>query len=212
MHFSTIFTVLAAGAMAFAGAVPASGPVAIAKRSNTDIKNAFNDLSDKCDAIFPKYSGCTDDTCSALLAAEIVVAVSECTTVLGGLTGGLGTLTVANAVVEAVTVSVGQLPEFHSTHTAFQKISVGLDTHKTQCGSGCPGLIDIYADVDLSLSVCLQAVFGLCFGLLALVTVLWVLDVHLPSSSIADPIYRLVGLLATLQEICLTLVISVCLL
>ena len=73
-------------------------------------------------------------------------------------------------------------------------------------------MIDIYADIDLSLSVCLKAVFGLVIGLLALVTVLWVLVVYSPSSSIADPIYRLSGLLTTLQDIVLTLVITVCLL
>ena len=183
MRFSTIFTVLAAGAMAFAGSVPEI----VAKRSNTDIKNAFNDLSDKCDTIIPKFDDCYDDTCTASICAELIVAIGECTTVLGGLTGGLGTLTVAHAVVDVVTVSAGQLPGFYSTNATFQKISVGLEDHKTQCGSGCPGLIDIYADVDVSLSVCLQAVFGLCLGLLALVTVLWVFDVSSPTSSVAYP-------------------------
>ena len=106
MRFSVIFTVLAAGAMAFAGAVPDI----VVKRSNTDIVNAFNDLSDKCDTIIPKFDDCHDDTCSALICAELVVAIDECTAVLGGLTGGLGTLAVAHAVVDVVTVSDGQVP------------------------------------------------------------------------------------------------------
>jgi len=101
MRFSTIFTVLAAGAMAFASAVPEI----VAKRSTTDIQNAFYDLSGKCDTILPKLYDCKDDTCSTLVCAELVDAIDECTAVLGGLTGGFGTATLAFAVADVVTVS-----------------------------------------------------------------------------------------------------------
>ena len=176
MRFSTIFTVLAAGAMAFAGAVPEI----VAKRSNTDMKNAFDDLDNKCDTIIPKFSGCKDDTCSALVVAELVVAIKECTTVLGGLSGGLGTITVANAVVGVVTVSVGRLPGSTSLTLPCRK-SLPVSTRtRPSVAASAPGLINIYADIDLSLSVCLQTVFNLCTGLVALVTVRWVLDIHLP--------------------------------
>jgi len=151
MRFSTIFTVLTAGVMAFAGAVPEI----VAKRSNTDITNAFTDLSHKCDTIIPKYDSCYDDTCSEEITLELVAAIDACTSILGGTYGGLGTPAVAAVVADAVV-----------------KITVGLDAHKTKCGDKCPGLIDIYAKVDLSLSVCLKAVFGLCLGLLVLVTAL----------------------------------------
>ena len=102
MRFSTIFTALTAGAVVFAGAVPG----VVTKRSNTDITNAFSDLSDKCDTIIPKFDDCHDDTCSASICAELIVAIDECTTVLGGVTGGLGTLAVAHVVADVVTVSV----------------------------------------------------------------------------------------------------------
>jgi hypothetical protein len=168
MRFSTIFTVLAAGAMAFAGAVPEI----VAKRSNADIQNAFTDLSHKCDTIIPKFDNCWDDECSDAIVVELVAAVDVCTAALGGLHGGLATPALATVVAEVVTVSVGRFPGFHLTDACLQKISVGLDGHKTKCGSKCPGLIDIYAKVDLSLSLCLKAVFELVFGLLVLVTAL----------------------------------------
>jgi len=168
MRFSTIFTVLTAGAMAFAGAVPEI----IAKRSNADIQKAFTDLSKKCDTIIPKFDNCYDDKCSDTIAVELIVAIDACTSTLGGLTGGLGSSAVANVVAEVTTVSVGELLGLNLAYALFQKIAVGLDTHKKKCGSGCPGLGLIYAKVDLSLSLCLKAVLNLCLGLLVLLTAL----------------------------------------
>ena len=52
MRFSTVFSVLACGAMAMAAAIT---PDVLVRRSNTDISNALTGLDQKCDAIFPKF-------------------------------------------------------------------------------------------------------------------------------------------------------------
>ncbi|KAF9649480.1 hypothetical protein BDM02DRAFT_3113693 [Thelephora ganbajun] len=153
MRFSTIFTVLAVGAMAFAGAVPEI----VAKRSITDITNAFNDLSNKCDTILSKFDNCWDDTCSDAIVVELVGAIDVCTTSLGGLTGGLGTPALATVVANVVI-----------------KIADSLDVHKTKCGSRCPNLLTTYGKVDVSLSACLTVCFNLCIGLAVLVSALLV--------------------------------------
>jgi len=156
MRFSTIFTVLAAGATAFAAAVPG---IAM-KRSVTDIQNAFNTFSSAADTIIPKLDDCMDDTCSKNIVTELVQAISACNSTIGGLTGGPATPALTSLVANVVTVSNGKFPGSHFTDASLQKIGVGLDGHKTKCGSKCPGLPDIYAQVDSPLSLCLQKVSG----------------------------------------------------
>jgi len=106
MRFSTIFTVLAAGAMAFAGAVPEI----VAKRSITDVQNTVADLSHKIDTITPKFGNCFDSTCSNEIVLEIVAAVDACTASLGPLSGGTATTALVTVVADVVTVSLGEFP------------------------------------------------------------------------------------------------------
>jgi len=173
MRFSTIFTVLAAGVMAFAGAVPEIA----AKRSTDDIIGAFHTLSGQCNDIFPKFANCKNDECTKVITAEIVAAVNVCTDTLNNHPGGLSNPEVANVIVGVVT-----------------DIALALDVHVNTCGSECPGAIEIFADVDLSLSLCLQVVLKLCIGLIA----------TLPG--------LLVNLAATLKLLCFDLVIKACVL
>ena len=170
MRFSTIFTVIAAGAMAFASSVPEL----IAKRSTTDIQNAFSDLGDKCsNDILPKFDDCSDDTCTIEICAEIIAAIDDCKTTIGGFTG-IGTIGLATVIVDDVlAVSGGKfLGPWYSAHMPFQTIAVGLQTHKDKCGGNCPGILTTYAEVDVSLSACLSLCFSLCFGLSFLISTL----------------------------------------
>ena len=52
MRFSTVFSVLACGAMAMAAAIT---PNVLVSRSNSDISSALTGLNQKCDTIFPKF-------------------------------------------------------------------------------------------------------------------------------------------------------------
>jgi len=171
MRFSTIFTVLAAGVMAFAGAVPEI----VAKRSNEDITGAFNTLRSQCNDIFPKFTNCDNDQCTKEITVEIVAAVNVCTATLNNHPGGIANLEVANLIVEVVA-----------------EIAAALDLHVNTCGSECPGAIDIFADVDLSLSLCLQVVLKLCIGLISLLPDLFV------------------NLAVTLKLLCFNLVLNAC--
>ena len=109
MRFSTIFTVLAAGVMAFAGAVPEI----VAKRSNNDIIGAFNTLSNQCDTILPQYASCGNDQCTQAITAQLVAAINVCTSTLNSHPGGLANLAVANVVVDLIVVSVGEVAGFY---------------------------------------------------------------------------------------------------
>ncbi|KAF9783963.1 hypothetical protein BJ322DRAFT_888143 [Thelephora terrestris] len=148
MRFFTIFTVLAAGAMAIAGAVPEI----VAKRSTTDIQNAFSTLSGQCDSILPKFTSCNDNACTTTVVAELVVAIEACTTVLKGCGPGIPTTDLVNVVVEVIV-----------------KITAALSAHVGVC-VGCSGLIDIYASVNVALAACLAVVVELCVGLAGLLS------------------------------------------
>jgi len=52
MRFSTVFSVLACGAMALAAAV---APDALVSRSNSDILSVLDVLDSKCNSIYPKF-------------------------------------------------------------------------------------------------------------------------------------------------------------
>ena len=113
MRFSTIFTVIAAGALALAGAVPDM----IEKRTG-DITSIFNTLNDQCNDILPQFGDCYDDDCTTSIVADLNVAIKACTSSLGGISGlillpppGLVSL-VANIVV----VSSSKFLELHFTH------------------------------------------------------------------------------------------------
>ena len=108
MRFSTIFTVLAAGVVAFAGAVPEI----VAKRSNGDITQAFNTLSQQCDTIFPEFATCGNDQCTKDITAKIVAAIDVCTGTINSHPGGLANLAVAKVIVDVMIVSVGEFPVF----------------------------------------------------------------------------------------------------
>ncbi|KAF9780331.1 hypothetical protein BJ322DRAFT_333992 [Thelephora terrestris] len=149
MRFSTIFTVLAAGAMAIAGAVPEI----VAKRSTNDIQSAFTTLSNKCDTILPKFTSCSDNDCTTTVVAELVVAIEACTAVVKGCDGGVPSAALVEVVVEVVV-----------------KIVAALSAHVDVC-IGCDGLIDIYASVNVALAACLAVVVELCAGLAALLSI-----------------------------------------
>ena len=104
MRFSTIFTVLATGVMAFAGAVPEI----VAKRSNTDITNAFHTLSNQCDTILPEFAHCGNDQCTKDITAKVVAAIDVCTATINSHPGGLANLAVAKVIVDVMAVSVGE--------------------------------------------------------------------------------------------------------
>jgi hypothetical protein len=162
MRFSAAFTVLAAGAMASAGVIP--------KRSPTDVQNAFNDLGSKCDTIIPKFDDCKDDDCTNQVALQLVDAINDTKNTIGPLTCGTGNSDIANAIAGVLTVSSCKLLGSLSTHVPLQKVTNGLEDHKNNCGNGCPNVLTDYAQVDSSLSGCLNSTFNLCSGLPALVT------------------------------------------
>ena len=110
MRFSTIFTVLAAGAMAFASAVPA-------KRSASDIQSVFNNLSGNCDTILSKLDSCQDDSCTSEIVGELASAIDGCTTTLGGTSGGPADTAVSNAVADVVNVSFCGFPELYRIYS-----------------------------------------------------------------------------------------------
>jgi hypothetical protein len=168
MRFFTIFTVLAAGVMAFAGAVPEI----VEKRSTTDVQNAFTTLNNQCDTILPKFGGCSDNDCTLSIVLELVAAINTCKNTLGGVTGGIATPGLASVVAGVVIVSGSELSGYRATHISSQKITNALKGHKDQCGSGCPNVNSIYAQVDVALSLCLGVAFNLCLGLVVLVGVL----------------------------------------
>ena len=168
MRFFAIFTVVAAGVMALAGAIPE----AAMKRDVATIQNAFSTLENKVDTIMPKFNGCNNDDCTTEVVVELVAVISDCTNVLGSVNGGIGTLALASVVAEVFTVSFGKSSGLHFTYMLLQKITVGLGNHKNQCGSGCPNILSIYAQIDVALSVCLNLCFQLCLGLSGLVSLL----------------------------------------
>jgi len=104
MRFSTIFTVLAAGVMAFAGAVPEI----VAKRSNGDITDAFNTLDSHCDSILPEFGSCGNDQCTNDITVKLTAAIDACTGAINNHPGGLANLAVANVIVKVITVRVGK--------------------------------------------------------------------------------------------------------
>ena len=204
MRFSTVFTVIATGAMAFAAVIPDS----VVKRSTTDIQNAFTNLGSQCDTIIPKFNDCSSDDCTNEVVSELVSAINNCKNNLGG-SGGAGDSNLANAVSGVVNVSGGKLLEPHSTHSQFQKIASGLEDHKNKCGSGCPNVLTAYGQVDSSLSGTLSACFNLSSGLVSLVSPMWVPNLRLLFPSLTSP-YRLGGLVSTLKDIGLNAVLRAC--
>ena len=164
MRFSTVLTVLAAGTMAFAGAIPKTS-------DTTDVQNVFNNLSTQSDAILPKLDSCGDDDCTNKVVLQLADAINDCKNKIGPLPGGPGDNSTANLVAGMVTVSLGEaLPGPQSTHITFQKIETGLEDHKKKCGSGCPKILTTYAQLDSPLSGCLNASFNLYTGLSTLVS------------------------------------------
>ena len=100
MRFSTIFTVLAAGAMALAGAIPE-----IVEKRSTGVLDAFNTLNNQCNTIIPQLGTCTTNGCTSGVIVQLVAAINVCTTALGGCTGGDSTPELVSIVIEVVTVS-----------------------------------------------------------------------------------------------------------
>jgi len=150
MRFSTIFTVLAAGAVAFASAVPEI----VAKRSGVEVEAELIVLSGKCDNIIPKFDHCYDDDCTNEIVFELIAVIKDCNTKIGGFLGVIATPNIASIVVEIVT-----------------KITVALKNHKTHCDSGCPNILATYALIDISLSAWLRVCLDICLGLFVLVSV-----------------------------------------
>ena len=98
MRFSTVFAVLATGAMAFAGAIP--------KRSDTtDVQTVFNNLGTQCDTLLPKLDACGDDDCTNKVVLQLVDAVNDCKNKIAPLPSGPGDNSTANVVADIVTVS-----------------------------------------------------------------------------------------------------------
>ena len=161
MRFSTVLTVLATGAMAFAGTIP--------KRSDTDLQAVFNNLGTQCDTLLPKLDACSDDDCTNQVVLQMVDAVNDCKNKIGPLPGGTGDSDDANVVANIVTVSYDQVVGPESTHIPFQKIENGLESHKNKCGTGCPKILTTYAQLDSPLSDCLNACFKMYTGLSSLV-------------------------------------------
>jgi hypothetical protein len=148
---------------------PAKSAGPTPKRSPADIQSAFGDLGSKCDTIIPKFDDCKDDNCTNQVALQLVNAINDTKNVIGPLTCGTGDNGVANAIAGVVTVSSSKLLGPLPTHLSFQKITNGLEDHKNKCGSGCPNVLTDYAQVDSSLSGCLNTSFNMCSGLPALV-------------------------------------------
>lgn len=116
MRFFTIFTVLTAGAMAFAGVVPEI----VEKRSTKDVQNAFTDLGHKFDAIIPKFDNCWDSQCSDAIVVELASAIDGFTATIGGLPGGLGSIPLATTIKDIITVSLASFQDLASLTRHFR--------------------------------------------------------------------------------------------
>jgi len=121
MRFSTVFSVLACGAMALAAAV---APDALVSRANNEISEVLSALDNKCDSILPLFGQsflplsdkvwdtqpcpedeCKDSKCTESLVAEIVTAVEVATSACVELKGVLA-LSIAKHIVAIVIVSL----------------------------------------------------------------------------------------------------------
>jgi len=147
MRFSTVFSVLACGAMAMAAAV---SPAALVARSNNDIVKVIADLDVQVAVILPKFDSCHDSKCTEGLVLEVVAAVDVATAACVNLKG------VADVDLAVKIAGI------------FIDIAVKLDDHKSKCNGEC-GDLSIYAKIDLCLSL-LLAQLGICIsGILTLV-------------------------------------------
>ena len=171
MRFSTIFSVLATSAMAFAGVVP--------KRAATDVQNAFTSLSGNCDPIISKFDSCQDDQCSTELVNELATTIAPCDATIKPLSCDAANDGVAGAASDFATVSLGKVPGLTNfTHAPLQKIANGLESLKTKCGSNCPNLATALPKVDSALSSCLGTATNVCSGLKPLLSSKYVLCPH----------------------------------
>lgn len=135
MRFSTILTVLAAGVMAFAGAVPEI----VTKRSATQMQNSWTALGDKCNNILPKLGNCGNDACTNSVSLELRAAIDECTSDMGGIVGGIiATPELAGVIARIISVSGDKLPGAHSTHTPFSKSQSPSRIIRTAVAAGVP--------------------------------------------------------------------------
>ena len=84
MRFSTVFAVLTASAMAFAGAVPQ----AAVKRSVESARDACDGFIIKVQHIIPKFRDCSNDTCSSAIVHHLDDVIDACTAALHTLPDG----------------------------------------------------------------------------------------------------------------------------
>ena len=129
MRMSTVFSVLACGAMALAAVM---APDVLAKR-DTDISVIIGDLNDKCDSILPLFGWfhfpldtvrdahpyikdtCYDADCTESLVGEVVAAVEFATNECVGAVGVLDDV-LAGVIAEVVIVCFPPPPGYDVTN------------------------------------------------------------------------------------------------
>ncbi|KAF9785146.1 hypothetical protein BJ322DRAFT_811805 [Thelephora terrestris] len=156
MRFSTVISVLACGAMAFAAAL---APGVLVGRSSTGVSDAVSVLNHKCDSILPLFDTCNDAQCTDTIVLKLVAEVDVATAACVNLNEGISA------------------PLVQGVAGVVSKIILKLNSHKLSCGGKC-GDFSVYAKIDLCISLWLQQL-GVCVsGILVSVAAL-LLDVVL---------------------------------
>ena len=160
MRFSTIFTVLATGSVAFTAAVPQI----VAKRDAMGIQTTLGDLGNQLGNIAPVLTGFKGDECAENAFEPMVSAIENQTSNLSGVS--------CDSDNDAVVSShqsrqckfwvVSGASSTSLTHR-YQAVVFPLESHKNECDpNGCPKSDQKCSDVDPSLSELLIKTFQLC--------------------------------------------------
>jgi hypothetical protein len=120
MRFSTVFCVLAAGAVAFAAAVPNTADNQNGSNNNgsgntndsgtTEAPAVFNNLKSEATTPLSDLSGCTTDDCSGQAITNLIAVLGNCGTVFAPVPNGNADSGDATAFIDFFTVSLCQFP------------------------------------------------------------------------------------------------------
>jgi len=154
MRFTTVFTVIACGALAVASVLPA----AIVKRQDTDVSSVLDTLKTNTDTILPQFAALGDtpdaDSTSALVD-QLAAALDD-----------------ANTSLNAISPSrKRQTDDATAAQTAaiVENITNTINDFKGHGGGSVPGFDLLIVKIDLNLSVLLKTLEFLIPGLLVLV-------------------------------------------
>ena len=125
MRFSTIFTVLTASAMAFAGVI---SQISV-KRSITDVQEVCDDFITMADVFHFEIMSCqcSNDTCSVITIEQLVNTINDCSIALNTLPEGSLSAndTFAETATSTVDVSLGGLLRSDALHSHTFSVNLG---------------------------------------------------------------------------------------